>query len=115
VKEVLFVDGRRELVDADMILTPAGGVLLLKRVRGEANQVVRRYPAGVVRNVNAYTAPPIKVLGIKLYTACNHVPHGSKKLAELAGIEYSDMVIPILKKLRDAGKVVFTEGKWVRA
>jgi len=63
----------------------------------------------------APAVPPVKALAVKLLTACSEVPHGSKKLSQLAGIEYSDLVVPILKKLRDAGKIVFQEGKWLRA
>lgn len=39
---------------------------------------------------------------------------GSRKLARLAGIEYSDRIIPILRKLRDAQRIAFEEGKWRR-
>jgi hypothetical protein len=78
-----------------------------------------------VRRQNAAVSPsqaphapavsPVKELAVKLLRACSEVPHGSKKLAVLAGIEYSDLVLPILKKLRDAGKVEFADGKWTRA
>jgi hypothetical protein len=58
---------------------------------------------------------PVKVLAIKLLKACSDVPHGSNILCKIAGIERSELIVPILRKLRDAGKVIFEEGKWTRA
>ena len=132
MKRVIFTDGRELTVDADFMMCPGGVFQLMKRKpepngsRAEAaaadleylaagNVEVRSYPSSEVRNVVDVVVPPIKVLAIKLLTACSVEPHGSRKLAELAGIEYSDVVIPILKKLRDAGKVSFADGKWTRA
>lgn len=120
MKEVLFKDGRKSLVDADLAQCFQGGLALYKRRSdGSGRDLVRSYnfslPEQQVKMVEDYNVSPIKLLAIKLYTACNHVPHGSKKLAEIADVEYSDMIIPVLKKLRDAGKVVFEEGKWRRA
>ncbi len=43
--------------------------------------------------------------------------HGSKVLAKMAGIDadqYGDMLIPVLKKLAEAGKVEFREKQWYR-
>jgi len=114
MKEVIFADGRTSIVDADCVLIPQGEVLMIKNA-SEGNKVVARYSTSLVRDVRDYKATPVKLLAVKLYTACSDVPHGSKKLAEMAGIEYSDLVLTILKKLRDAGKVVFSEGKWSRA
>jgi hypothetical protein len=56
----------------------------------------------------------LKTLATKLFQVCSSTPHGSRKLAELAKIEYSDLVLGVLKKLREAGKVKFAEGKWSR-
>jgi hypothetical protein len=57
-----------------------------------------------------------KEIAIALYKVMpKDEAYGSKKLAKLAGIEYSDLILPILHKLKDAGKCEFTEeGKWQR-
>ena len=42
--------------------------------------------------------------------------HGSKRLAEMAGIpEEASRVLQVLKLLRDNGKVTFKNGKWFKA
>jgi hypothetical protein len=126
MKEVIFVDGRRILVDADTMMCPAGEVLLLKRNPESdgtknsppLNDVVRSYPAMEVKDVRDVKVTPVKEMAIKLLTACSKTePHGSRKLAQIAGLEYSDIIVPILKKLREAGKVIFASGsgKWTRA
>lgn len=46
-----------------------------------------------------------KEVAIALIKVLDGVPHGSKTLAKLAGIEYTDMVPAILKKLAAAGKI----------
>jgi hypothetical protein len=113
MKQVIFKDGRTALVDADSFIIPQGVVRLTKRTV-DGMREVQSYPAEIVKDVKDYTVTPVKVLAIKLYTACSATPHGSRKLAEMAGIEYSDLVLAILKKLREAGKVAFADGKWTR-
>jgi hypothetical protein len=56
----------------------------------------------------------VKEIAVALYKACSKVPHSSRKLAELAGIEYTELILPVLKKLREVGKVEFVEGRWRR-
>ena len=69
-----------------------------------------------VKDVRDVKVTPVKEMAIKLLTACSKTePHGSRKLAQIAGLEYSDIIVPILKKLREAGKVSFADGKWTRA
>jgi hypothetical protein len=117
MKEVVFVDGRKTTVDADSCFTPEGEVILTKRI-DDTNVEVRRYQTSQVRNVNDIEVLPVKVIAIKLLTACSKTePHGSRKLCQIAGIEYSDLIVPILKKLREAGKVIFASGsgKWTRS
>jgi hypothetical protein len=113
MKEVLFVDGRSVQVDADSFIIPEGSVLLLKR-GDDGVHPVATYPVGMVRDVREYQASPVKIMAVKLLQVCGATPHGSRKLAELAGIEYSDLVLGVLKKLRAAGKVKFSAGKWTR-
>lgn len=113
MKEVSFKDGRVIKVDADMFLCSAGNVSLYKRIDGTNQQVVS-YPAELVKDVIEYKDNPIKMLAVKLLQACGRVPHGSRKLCQTAGVEYNDLVIPVLKKLRQAGKVSFNQGKWAR-
>lgn len=55
-----------------------------------------------------------KEIAKKLLTAASDVPHGSRHLCRAAGLEYSDLILPILRKLRAAGKVRFEEGRWAR-
>lgn len=112
--EVLFKDGRKVQVDADFMLCPASGVELYKRRNGTTARV-RSYPSEEVKDVNPIKTTPVRELAIKLLGATSKTPHGSRRLAQLAGVEYTDLVIPILKKLREAGKVVFVEGRWARA
>jgi len=114
MKEVLFKDGRVVKVDADMLLCPEGEVALYKR-NGNGNQHVVSYPAETVKDVRDYQDHPLKILAVKLLQAMSKTEaHGSQKLCELAGVKYSDAVIPVLKKLREAGKVRFEAGKWLR-
>ncbi len=57
----------------------------------------------------------MKEKAIKLFTevrADQGLP--SKVIAKRAGVEYDDTVKPILRKLRDAGKIRFDEGRWFR-
>lgn len=56
-----------------------------------------------------------KDIMVRLWKVISSEPHGSKKLAEMADLEYSDLILEILKKLRAAGKVLLVEGKWSRA
>jgi hypothetical protein len=56
-----------------------------------------------------------KEIAIKLLTVLtDQEPMGSKKMAKLAEIEYSDRIIEVLQILRRAGKVTFEEGRWSR-
>ena len=114
IKEVLFKDGRVVKMAADFVQCPAGCVSLYKRIEG-MNQRVASYPAELVKDVRDYRDHPAKMLAVRLMQACSNVPHGSRKLCVLAGVQYSDLVIPILKKLREAGKVEFHDGKWTKA
>lgn len=50
----------------------------------------------------------------RIYAATSSEPHGSKRLAKMAGIEYTDLVLEILKLLKQAGKVISVEGRWAR-
>ena len=69
--------------------------------------------------VMAVTPPPAALeareIASKLYRVIEAVPHSSRKLAQLAGLEYTDLILPILRKLRDAGKIEFEGGLWLRA
>lgn len=57
----------------------------------------------------------IKAIAVRLYSAMSTTDaYGSHKIAKLAKVEYSDLVLKILKKLRAAGKVNFEEGRWKR-
>lgn len=60
-------------------------------------------------------ATTAKEIARKLLTVMSDVPHGSRRLCQMAGIEYGDLIVPILKKLRAVGKVRFQEGRWTRA
>lgn len=55
-----------------------------------------------------------KEIAVKLLAVCSTEPKGSKRLAKEAELEYTDLILPILRKLRDVGKVRFEEGRWVR-
>jgi len=55
-----------------------------------------------------------KEIARKLLFAMSDEPHGSRRLCQLAGLEYTDLILPILRKLRAAGKVRFEEGRWAR-
>jgi len=113
--EVQFKDGHTSVVDADTLFTPEGQVLLTKRIDGK-NVEVASYLPSMIHNVVDAKITPVKEMAIKLLTACSKTePHGSRWLAQSAGIEYSDIIVAILKKLRDAGKVIFADGKWTRA
>lgn len=114
MKQVLFKDGNSLVVDADTVMIPQGEVWLLKRTT-DGNKVVRRYPTAIVKDVIEYKGSPLKELAVKLLSACSRTPHGSKKLCQIADVDYDDRVIPVLKKLRQAGKVKFEDGKWLRA
>ena len=114
MKKVVFKDGRESIVDADFVMCPSGEVQLVK-VTPEGNQLVQRYATAMVKDVVDTVVPSVKLFAIKLLGATSSVPHGSRKLAEMAGIEYSELVVAILKKLRAVGKVTFTDGKWTRA
>jgi hypothetical protein len=61
------------------------------------------------------TAKEIALALLKVMGTSADEAAGSKKLARLAGVEYSELTLKILKKLYDAGKVAFAEGKWYRA
>ena len=52
-----------------------------------------------------------KMLGVMSKTE----GYGSKKIAKLADIEYSDTVKAILQKLASANIVIFDEGRWRRS
>ncbi len=60
------------------------------------------------------TLSHVEELELKLWRVIGDEPHGSRKLAQLAGVEYSETIIPILKNLRRAGKVELIEGRWAR-
>lgn len=113
MREVIFKDGRTTLVDADLMFCEQGAVLLYKHRNG-VRERVRSYPSMEVKDVREYRGHPAKELAVKLYAAAGRVPYGSRKLCQLAGVEYSDLVIPVLKKLREAGKLRFEEGRWAR-
>jgi hypothetical protein len=56
-----------------------------------------------------------KELALKMMTVMSTTEgYGSKKIAKLAGIEYSDLLKAILQKLAEAKKVVFEDGRWRR-
>ena len=114
--EVRFKDGRKTLVDADQCFTPEGTVVLTKRDKAnDCNITVASYPTMTVKSVDAVVVSPVKVIAMQLLRATSKTEaHGSRKLCQIAGIEYSDLVIPVLKKLREAGKVSFDAGKWTR-
>jgi hypothetical protein len=46
-----------------------------------------------------------KEIARRLIDVMSHTPHGSKKLAEMAGIEFSDIVKAVLWKLHELGKI----------
>ena len=105
--EVIFVDGRKVQVNADVMFCPQGAVELYKRMGDHSNVFVNSYPSCEVRRVDE-VKNGIKELAVKLLGACSKTePHGSKLIAKLAGVEYTDLVIPVLKKLHQAGKVKF--------
>lgn len=114
MKEVVFLDGRVVKVDADVLMCPSGEVALYKRVDG-VNHHVASYPPHLIKDVRDYHDHPLKILAVKLLQATSKTEaHGSHKLCELAGVKYTDAVLPLLKKLREAGKVKFDAGKWTR-
>lgn len=60
-------------------------------------------------------APTVKEIALALYNATSdHTAHTSRWLADDAGLGYGDHILVILRKLRDAGKLRFTNGKWIR-
>lgn len=55
----------------------------------------------------------LKEIAIKIYSVMSvSQGMGSRKLARLAGIEWSPVIRRILKKLMVAGKVLLEQGKW---
>jgi hypothetical protein len=57
----------------------------------------------------------VKEIALALYNATSdHTAHTSRWLADDAGLDYGDHILVILRKLRDAGKIRFTDGKWIR-
>jgi hypothetical protein len=68
-------------------------------------------------SVEEIEAPALsaKDVAIRLLRAMSkETAMGSKLLAKKAELEYSDVILTILRKLKDAGKVVFEEGRWKR-
>lgn len=68
----------------------------------------------IYQRVNGVSA---KEMAVKMYTVMRtDRAFGSRKIARLAGVEYGDgkTVKQILKKLRDAGKIKFEQGKWLK-
>jgi hypothetical protein len=60
-------------------------------------------------------APTVREIALALYNATSdHTAHTSRWLADDAGLEYGDHILVILRKLRDAGKLRFVDGKWIR-
>ena len=56
-----------------------------------------------------------KEIAIALYGVLSaEKGRSSKKLAELAELEYSPVIKEILRTLLKAGKVQFVEGRWVK-
>jgi hypothetical protein len=57
-----------------------------------------------------------KEIAVRLLEAVDDEPHGSKLLARKIGAEdVQEKVLLVLKRLRDAGKVIFVDGKWTAA
>lgn len=58
-----------------------------------------------------------KEVAARLLQVVGETPRGSRKLAELAEIEYSEVVIAVLKRLKELGKIQLVrdeegKGKW---
>ena len=112
--EVLFTDGAVRLYDADLVHNWKGNLVLTKGPPGSRHDVTSLNPSEV-RHYSYIDKLTPKQIAAKLLGAMDATPHGSRKLCEIAGIEHSEIIVPILKKLRDVGKVVLVEGKWRRA
>lgn len=60
----------------------------------------------------------LKEVAVKVFAVLSReVAYGSKKIAKLADLteDYVPEIKTVLKKLKDAGKVRFEEGRWLRA
>jgi hypothetical protein len=53
-----------------------------------------------------------KDIALRLYGAASAKPRGSHWLAAKANLEYGDHILIILRKLRDAGKMRYADGRW---
>lgn len=69
---------------------------------------------GLPAPAKAKATPTAQEIALRLYEATSDEPRGSLWLAAKAGLEYGDYIKIILRKLRDAGKLVFKDGRWSR-
>jgi hypothetical protein len=69
---------------------------------------------GLPAPAKAKSAPTAQEIAVRLYGVTSDVPRGSIWLAAHAGLEYGDYVKQILRKLRDAKKVKYADGRWSR-
>lgn len=140
-QKVTMRDGSVHLIDADHTNAPPGTIEFLRRTADGHFECVHSIPTQMVRRLETIPGRPedsggtmaspkaqkspqaapkgqelsLKEIAARLLGAMSDEPHGSKWLCREAGLEYSDLIVPILKKLHDVGKVKLEEGRWARA
>jgi hypothetical protein len=100
-------------VALDMLCLDCG-----EKVKTGGKVVRKQHVAGAQKPLPAPEAdsPTLtaKEIALRLYEAASAKPKGSRYLAEKAELEYGEHILAILRKLRDAGKLRYADGRWSR-